>query len=74
MIEAAINPEGMPLNPSGIGALSICSLMYENTTITAVYPNEVNALNIYVSANVKLFWMFNNATPSTAQFVVISGK
>ena len=55
MIEAAINPEGMPLNPSGIGALSICSLMYENTTITAVYPNEVNALNINVSANVKLF-------------------
>ena len=63
-----------PRNGTGTSATAIRSRMAANSTITSENPTA--APNPYRPDSIRpcRSWMFNSATPNTAQLVVISGR
>jgi len=71
---AVIRPIGAPLNGAGTSASAMRSRMAAKNTSTI--PKPAAAPNPYKADCSRLCcsWTFNNATPSTAQLLVISGR
>jgi len=71
---AVINAIDVPWNATGTSATLIRSRMAENKISTK--ENPIDAPKPYRNDSIKLLpsLTFSNATPKTAQFVVISGK
>ena len=67
-------PMAAPLKGSGTSAAAKRSRMAENKTNTNEKPTAPPKPYSVDSKKLWVFWVFNKATPSTAQFTVISGK
>ena len=73
-IPAVTNAIGTPCIPFGMSDNSSCSLIPANMTSAKVKPAPFDNAYIAPSNRPKSFCITKMATPSTQQFVVISGK
>ncbi len=70
----AIKAIGVPLNGLGIGACSIASLNPEKMYKTNKKPTDENNEKTNIEAKSYSYAITSDATPKTAQLVVISGR